>query len=155
MEFAILVPLLNSKSLDARVPTNYRGVSLLPTISKLYTGVLYERLREHGEEILTDEQNGFRKGRSCTDHIYTLTSIITNNINEKKPVFTAFIDFKKAFDFVNRDLLLASLSENGVCGKMYFAVKSLYKCTNACVKVNRNLTIHSNDPANPGHEVPL
>ncbi len=106
----------------------------------MHTGVLNERLREHGEEILTDEQNGFRKGRSCTDHIYTLKSIITNYINEKKPVFTAFIDFKKAFDFVNHDLPLASLSKNGVRGKMYFGVMSLYKYTNACVKVNKNLT---------------
>ncbi len=61
-----------------------------------------ERLRGHTEEMLKDEQNGFRKGRSCSDYIYTLTSIITNYINEKKG-FTALVDFKKAFDVVNRD----------------------------------------------------
>ena len=138
---AIIFPIPKSKLADARVPLNYRGVSLLSTISKLYTSILNERLREHCEnDILTDEQNGFRKNRSCVDHIYVLTSIIKNKINKGKPVFACFIDFKKAFDLVNRDLMLVSLYENGIQGNIYFAIKSLYQRTKARVQVNDKLT---------------
>ena len=51
-----------------------------------------------------------------------------------------FIDFSKAFDCVNRELLLYKLLHMGIEGKIYFALKSLYENTQACVKINENLT---------------
>ena len=56
-------------------------------------------------DILVDEQNGFRKGRSCSDHLFTLTSIIRNHISQNKSTFCAFIDMEKAFDCLDRNLL--------------------------------------------------
>ena len=56
--------------------------------------------------ILHDEQNGFRGKRSCIDHIFTLTSVIRNKMQSNADVFACFVDFRKAFDFVNRDMLL-------------------------------------------------
>ncbi len=90
--------------------------------------------------LLVDEQNGFRPRRSCQEQIFTLTSILRNNLNNKKDIFCTFIDFKKAFDSIDRDLLLYKLLLNNVNGKMYNSIKSLYYNTEACVRVNNILT---------------
>ena len=81
----------------------YRGVSLLSQVGKLYSQILNKLLRRGG--IFCDEQNGFRKTRSCEDHIFSLTSIIRNRQHENKDTFVAFIVMQKAFNWVNRDLL--------------------------------------------------
>ena len=49
-------------------------------------------------DILVDEQNGFCKGRSCEDHVFSLCSILRNKLEEKHPIYCAFIDLEKAFD---------------------------------------------------------
>ena len=63
---------------DLRVPTNCRGISLISTVSKLFSNVLNSRLLHFIDtnNILCEEQNGFRKMRSCIEHIYTLSTII-------------------------------------------------------------------------------
>lgn len=92
---AIICPVLKDKSSDKRVPLNYRGISLLSCVSKLYTSFINKRLTTYLETngVLADEQNGFRAKRSCEDHIFTNNSIIRNN----NSVFAAFIDLKKMF----------------------------------------------------------
>ena len=82
--------------------------------------------------LQADEQNGFRANRSCEDHIFTLNSLIRNNVN----VYAAFIDLKKAFDFVDRDMLLYKLIKNGIDGKVYNSLKSMYAISDSCIKVN-------------------
>ena len=59
--------------------------------------------------ILVDEQNGFRKNRSCNDHIFSLSSIIRNRVNNGKPTFAAFLDIEKTSNKVDRYLLLLRL----------------------------------------------
>ena len=60
-------------------------------------------------KFVTDEQNGFRKKRSCGEHLFTLPNIIRNRLFNKQDTFVAFIDLEKAFDLVDRTLLLFSL----------------------------------------------
>ena len=76
--------------------------------------------------ILVDEQNKFRKNRSCSDHIFTLSSVIQNLLHENKPTFAAFLDMEQAFDRVNRDLLLSRLLEYGIDEKLYNSIKNMY-----------------------------
>ena len=89
----VIFPLLKDPSSDKRVPLNYRGVSLLSCLSKLYSAFVNNRLATYLEnnDMLSDEQNGFRAERSCEDHVFTLSSIIRN----KPSVFATFIDLKK------------------------------------------------------------
>ena len=94
----------------------------------------------NNKKILVDEQNGFRKERSCIDHIFVLHSVVNNRINQKLETFSAFLDLKKAFDSVQRDFLLYKLNNIGIDGKMYFSIKSLYENTKACVRVNQEFT---------------
>ena len=91
---SIVNPIPKGSGKDPYVPLNYRGISLLSCLSKTYTSLINERINKYCEinDILVDEQNGFRKGRSCSDHLFTLTSIIRNRISQNKSTFCAFID---------------------------------------------------------------
>ena len=97
---AIICPIPKDEKLDQKVPLNYRGISLLCCSAKMYTSLLNSRLDVFlsAEGALLDEQNGFRKDRSCQDHIFVLDSIIRNRFNEDLSTFCAFIDLQKAFD---------------------------------------------------------
>ena len=135
---SIIKPIPKSAFLDPRVPLNYRGISLISTVYKLYSGVLNDRLSNYLETygVLVDEQNGFRKNRACIDHIYTITSVVRARLQEGKNTFACFVDFQKAFDWVNRDLLEYKLLCSGIDGKFYNAIKVLYKAPVACLQIN-------------------
>ena len=91
-------------------------------------------------ELLSEGQNGFRKDRSCLDHIYTLHTIIKNRKFLKKDTFACFVDYRKAFDTVDRNCLWFKLMSLGIHGKIIHAVQSLYRSVECCVKVNDHLT---------------
>ena len=69
------------------------------------------------------------------DHVYVISSIVRNRIENKKNTFAAFIDLAKAFDVVQRELLLYKLLLNNVDGKFYYSIKSLYTGTGSQVRV--------------------
>ena len=140
---AIIAPIPKSSSKDPFVPLNYRGISLSSCFYKMYSSLINNRLSFccESNDFIVDEQNGFRPGRSCTDHIYCLSSIIRNRNADNLSTYCAFIDMRKAFDWVNRDLLLYKLmSQFEVYGKLYDAIKSIYCNSSACVRVNNNCT---------------
>ena len=127
---------------DPRIPTNCRGISLVSTISKIFSNILNLRLVDFIESnnILCEEQNGFRKMRSCVEHIYTLSTIIKMKKRSNKSVFACFIDFAKAFDSVNRDLLWFRLLNYGIDGKFLQVVRAMYTNLQMCVKLHNHLT---------------
>ena len=140
---ATIAPIPKSASKDPCVPLNYRGISLLSCIYKMYSSVLNLRLTLHCEEnsYIVDEQNGFRSQRSCQDHIYVLSTIIRNRKVTGHGTFCAFIDFKKAFDWVNRDLLLYKLSTlYNVHGRLFNTLSTIYSMSNSCLRLNGQLT---------------
>ena len=139
---AIIFPIPKSSQADPKVPLNYRGIILLCNFAKLYSGILNKRLLSYLEvnNKLVDEQNGFRPDRSCLDHVFSLTTIIKNSIYRKRDVFALFIDFKKAFDLINRELLMAKMKLIGITGKLYFAIKSMLTSTQSCVKINNQFS---------------
>ena len=121
---------------DPFTPLSYRGISLSPCVSKLYSRVINNRLLAFCNicDILVDEQNGFRKDRLCLDHIFYLSSIIKNILLNNKPTFSCFMDMSNTFDWVNRDLLFLRLLQYGVDGKLYRTIKTLYRNNVSCVK---------------------
>ncbi len=80
------------------------------------------------------------KNRSCTDHIYTFTSLIRNICSENKSTFCFFIDMQKAFDWVDRDLLFFKLLEYNIDEKIYNCIKIMYNHPLSCVKLYSNVT---------------
>lgn len=121
-----IVPL--HKSGSAANLDNYRGITLLATMSKLFEIVLNSRLTRwaEGNHKLRDEQGGFRPNRRCTDQMFLLHEIIAARREEKLPTYCAFIDVRKAYDTVWRDGLWHSLWELDVRGKMYRMLKSMF-----------------------------
>ena len=139
---AVIKPIPKNSKSDPRVPMNYRGISLMPTISKMYSALLGNRVRDLLEtnQVLVNEQNGFRANRSCEDHIFTLCDLLRIRKQNKEETFCAFINFQKAFDSVNHEYLLHKLLNNGIVGKMYNVIKSIYTQPVSCVNINRHLT---------------
>ncbi len=82
-------------------------------------------MEENG--LYAEEQNEFRKGRSCSEHLFVLTTIIRNINLQRKSTFTAFLDAEKAFDKVDRELLLFKLLNIGITGHIYENIKAIYK----------------------------
>ena len=133
----IITPIPKSSLKDPFTPINYRGIALLSCVGKLYSSVLNFRLTNYLDTTnsLSDCQNGFRKKRSCQDHIFALTSIINQNKSLGKDTFCCFVDFEKFFDYIDRNLLLLKLARIGIEGNFYWAINSLYHNTQCNVKL--------------------
>ena len=131
-----------AKGDDPSCPLNYRPITLVSIACKIYANILNKRLCEliDEHETLSKGQNGFRKDRSCLDHIYTLHSIIKNRKHLRKDTFACFEDYKKAFDTIDRNCLWFKLLSHGIQGKVLHAVRSLYKSVECCAKVNEYFT---------------
>ena len=123
---------------DINSPDNYRGISLLNVSSKLYSYILNKRLTDWVEEnnVLNESQAGFRRNYSTVDHIYCLLTLVQKQLSNHQKLYAAFVDFKKAFDFVDRKYLWFVLRKNGIRGKMYKAIKSMYEIVKARVRAN-------------------
>ena len=128
-----------SKATD---PLSYRGLSLQSCVYKIYSSVLNARLNAYLESHhkIHDSQNGFRKKCGTVDHLYSLLSMVKDKINRKEPVYACYVDFKKAFNLVDRDLLLVRLDEMGIKGRLLIMIQALYKEMSSSICLNRMLT---------------
>ncbi len=90
--------------------------------------------------LVEDEQNGYRKSRSCQDHLSSLATIIDNRKLVGKSTYVDFIDFSKAYDRIKRHKLWSRLNRMGVPETFLSALKSLYQNVECTVKINGNLT---------------
>lgn len=119
-------------------PANYRGISLMNSITKLFTSILTARLARWAEinDIIPEMQSGFRKQRGCTDNIFILNSLIQQKISDPKgKLYTAFIDFKQAFDSVNHSILWRKLISIGVSPRLINTIRSFYSVATARVSL--------------------
>ena len=94
------------------MPDNYRGITLLSTLGKLFTRVINDRLESYG--VYIEAQYGFRKGRGTADRIFVLSQLVNTFVNSGEKLYAFFVDFRKAFDFVVRDTLWYKLLCYGV-----------------------------------------
>ena len=77
---------------------NWGGIMLLPTTSKVFSKIILNRLGAGIDPQLRNEQGGFWKGKSCSDHIFTLRQILEQSKEWNTTLFATFIDLEKAFD---------------------------------------------------------
>jgi len=122
---AALVIKLQKKG-DPSICGNWRGIVLQNTVMKLLAQILLERIRPALEPSLRDEQAGFRKGRSCTDHVNTLRIIIEQSRVMQASAYLLFVDFEKAFDSIRRDKMWEILKEYGVPASIINIITNLY-----------------------------
>lgn len=74
---------------------NYRGISLLCVAYKILAKMIAKKLNEEADKFLLECQNGFRKGRSCTDASYSVKSMIEKRVELNEETHICFIDFEK------------------------------------------------------------
>ena len=119
-------------------PDNYRGLAIGPAFGKLFSIILLNRLMKYinHKNLISPNQIGFMKGSGTADHIFLLQTIIEKVVKKgKKRLYAAFIDFKKAYDTVNRDLLLKRLKSLGINGIFMRNIASMYTKTAYSVKL--------------------
>ena len=116
-DYSDIIP-IPKKDKDPRDPLQNRCITIVCCVAKIYSSILNRRLQNYLEtnNILAEEQNGFRTSRSCIDHIFVLCTVLRNRKALGKDTFICFIDYKKAFDSVERNLLMFKLSKIGVKG---------------------------------------
>ena len=137
----LIKPIYKQKG-EKTKPENYRPITLVSCIGKLFTGILSNRLYTYAEnnDIFSNTQAGFRKGHSTTDNIFILYSLIEMLNFRKKKLFCAFIDLKQAFDTVWRDGLWWKLVNCKIDGKCLRLVKNMYSNIKSCLVVNGEQT---------------
>jgi len=107
----------------------YQSVSLLSTPGKVFATVLLNKVRDQLLAHRRVEQSGFTHGRSTTDRIFTLNTIIQSRKEFQKPLWIAFVDLKAAFDSVDRMALWKLLCSLGLHSKVVDLMEGLYTDT--------------------------
>lgn len=137
----IIVPVSKgSRSINTQ-PLTFRGLAMQSCVYKCYSYILNRRLDTYLEanHLIEDVQNGFRRGRGCVDHIFSLSETIRLNTGSpKSKVFACFFDMRRAFDEVDRNLLLRRLQNVGVNGNMYRAMAAIYNNPMCKVKLGES-----------------
>ena len=135
----IICPLYKGKG-DKNTVDNYRGITLLNVIEKIFTRVLAERIKKWAEREgkLSPAQAGFREGFSTVDNILIVNAVRDKYVRDKKgKVFCGFLDFEKAFDRVDRNKLWLKLKGLGVSRKMLRMLQGVYEKTGLSIRTNQ------------------
>lgn len=140
---SVVIPIGKGKTSCSTEPLSHRGLSMQSCIYKLFSLLLSRRVQLYaeGRGLLSETQNGFRRDRGCVDHVFSLCEIVRMNTPRADcKVYTMFVDFRKAFPSVDRNLLLARLIEIGVDGKLFQSIANTYRSPQCCLRVNGMLS---------------
>ena len=106
------------KAGDSQAISNYRPISVLPLLSKIFERCMANRMLNYIDKyiLLSPNQFGFRRKKSTLDALICLTEYIYNSLNDKSHAVSILVDLRKAFDTVNHQILLAKLHHYGFRG---------------------------------------
>ena len=102
---------------------NYRTISLITHPSEVMLKIILNRLQPQAEEIIAEEQAGFRAGRSSTDQIFNLRILGEQYLQHQQNLYHVFIDFKKAFDRVRHEALWATMRKYNINASIIWAIE--------------------------------
>jgi len=120
------VILLHKKG-DKEDIRNYRPISLLPVMYKIYTRILTNRLESDLDRRQPKKQAGFRSGYSTMDHIPVLREITEKFMEYEPPLCLAFIDYEKPFDSIYTTLVLGALKNLGIDEAYIELIENIYR----------------------------
>ncbi|MES9976207.1 MAG: reverse transcriptase domain-containing protein [Candidatus Thiodiazotropha sp.] len=129
----LLLPVF--KKGDKTLCENYRGISLIDIAAKSFAATLLNRFSLAREERTRQNQGGFRRGRGCIDQIFTLRRILEHRYKYQQPTSACFVDFRAAFDSIDRNSLWKLIYADGMPGKLVNLLKSYYATTQSRVRM--------------------
>lgn len=118
--------------------SNWRGITLLNTVNKVVSAILYRRHCIVLEPKFRREPAGFRPARPCSDHVNTLRIVVEESNEWQTPVVLLFVDFEKAFDSLDRTVLFDVLASFGIPAKLLGIIRSMYQGAN-CRVIHRGV----------------
>ena len=130
-----VIPIPKGKDKDQRIPANYRGISLLFNLAKLFEKLLLSKILEEGITI-NPLQGGFRVGYSCLHSAFILQEGIQSIRDAGKKAYVAFLDANKAFDTVWHQGLFVKLHQKGICHRIWHILNSWYSHSSSSVLLN-------------------
>ena len=122
-----------------RDPTNYRPISVLPAVARLFSSVIREKIETFltAEQKMSTNQIGNKKGHRTADHIATLMTIMQKKKLKRKPFHLVLVDLKNAFDTVSHTKLLQRLAELKVNPTLVRLIASMYGQANFRLKIDK------------------
>ena len=124
----ILLP-FKGKGAKANNEDNYKGITLFPTLCKIYEMILLNRLEKYAVQIgfFSEMQFGFQEGVGCNEASFTILETINHILERDSKIFSCFLDVRKAFDTVWIDGLLYKLFlDLDIRCRMWLALRDLY-----------------------------
>ena len=133
----IVIPLF--KKGDSTLIENYRPISLLTSISKIFERVIFNQMNDYFtlNNLFYDKQYGFRKYHSTKLAALNVVDTIVNHMDNGNTPFTVYLDLSKAFDTLNHSILLDKLKFYGFRGTSINLIKHYLSNRKQCVEIDR------------------
>ncbi|MCT5353383.1 reverse transcriptase family protein [Pseudomonas aeruginosa] len=125
---------------DALQCNNNRTIALISHSSKILLKIIAERMKLKLREEIADEQAGFRPGKGTRNQILNLKLIIEKNREHQKDLYLCFIDYVKAFDTVDHDILWNNMNDMKFPKHIIQLIKAMYDQQQAAVRTTYGLT---------------
>ncbi|GFY07404.1 transposon TX1 uncharacterized 149 kDa protein [Trichonephila clavipes] len=119
---------------------NYREITLLNTAYKIFSNLLFARLQSYTDKLIGSYQWGFRPQRSTIDQIHTLRQILEKTKEYNIKTFHLFVDFKAAYDSINRDKIIEAMTEFKISKKIVNFSKATLKNVRCRIKIQKFLS---------------
>ena len=130
---SLIIPV--HKKGSAKACANYRGISLLPLIGKIYTLLVLQRIGDFLDSTTSESQAGFRRNRSTKDNIFLLRQLLQRRSEFQKETIVAYLDYSAAFDSVDRNVLWRILLASGLPAFYVDRIRQMYEDAVAKVRV--------------------
>ena len=138
LERSVFIPI--SWKGNAKEYSDYCTIALISHTSKVMLKILQARLQQYMNQELPDVQVGFRKGRGTRDQIANICRIIKKAREFQKNIYFCFIDYAKAFDWMDHHRLWKILKETKIPDHLTCLLRNLYAGQEATVRTGHGTT---------------